>query len=410
MDRLLDWITSLPKALQLLLVFFIIGLLGFSVWFFVFAPEEEPVQDLQRQVLLEMPSATLDEDNSSQMDTYRRDRLRSSVSASDYWDNLGQDEVGGLIVDGDGGDASGAAPKDEYLDPEVYSPTEIYQIQNGTVTKAEVDARHARLAQEAKAAAAAAPKPVNQDSLYFARMEKAYQMAMKYGGAPAAAAPEETAEKKEEEVAPRTINVEKERTYIPEQAMQSDGLISSLEQEKRGMTYSDGDVQLTPVRATFLKTERVVAGQRVIMRLIEDLRLSDGTMIPANTHVTGICEVGSRLDISVRTISYGGRIYRTDMSVYDNDGTEGIYCPVIERKKGKKAASRVAGQAASSAATLAATLFTGNPLVGRMASTGINELSGSVLSDGSVAINVVAGYEFYIFENIKRNGKKNDRD
>ena len=230
MDRLLDWITSLPKALQLLLVFLIIGLLGFSVWFFVFAPEEEPVQDPQRQVLLEMPSATLDEDNSSQMDTYRRDRLRSSVSASDYWDNLGEDEVGGLIVDGDSDDASGAAPKDEYLDPEVYSPTEIYQIRNGTVTKAEVDARHARLAQEAKAAAAAAPKPVNQDSLYFARMEKAYQMAMKYGGAPAAAAPKETAEKKEEE-APRTINVEKERTYIPEQAMQSDGLISSLEQE-----------------------------------------------------------------------------------------------------------------------------------------------------------------------------------
>ena len=51
-------------------------------------------------------------------------------------------------------------------------------------------------------------------------------------------------------------------------------------------------------------------------------------------------------------------------------------------------------------ASTAATLFTGNPIVGRVASNSINELSRTTLSNGSVAIDIVAGYDFYIFENV----------
>ena len=90
------------------------------------------------------------------------------------------------------------------------------------------------------------------------------------------------------------------------------------------------------------------------------------------------------------------------MTVYDNDGTEGIYCPVIEQKQGRKAAGKVAKQAASGLASTAATIFTGSAIVGRAASSGINELSRITLSNGSIAVNIVAEYEFYIFENVKK--------
>lgn len=420
MDRFLDWLASLPKTVILLLAFLFVGVLGSLVYFLVLAPEKSEVVESPQQILLEVPSATLADDESSQLEAYRRDRLNSVVTASDFWDKLGEEEasVGGLLVGSEGQSesvSSSHSGRDEFLDPEVYSPTEIYYIRNGTMTKAEVDADHERreearqteARQAAEREAAARRQAAADDSLYFARMEKAYEMAMKYSGASSEQQPAEPEEPGTGK--PRTIEVEKERSFIPERALAAGGLITSLEQEKVGVTYSDGEINITPVRATFLKSERVVSGQRVIMRLIEDLKLSDGTVIPANTHVTGICEVGSRLDIRITTVSSGGRIFRTDMSAYDSDGTEGIYCPVIEKKKKKKAAGRVAGQAATSATSMAAMLFTGNPYIGSLANSTLNELTRTTLSDGSVAVNIVAGYDFYIFENVSKDGKKKNR-
>lgn len=418
MEKLLDWIAGLPKAVQILLALTVISLLGFAVFWFAFGGKEEiPVVE-QGQVLLEMPDASLEDKEMSRIETYRRDNMRSEMSASDFWNQLENGETGGLLVGPAPGSGENPAHgqgigqgqgREEYLDPNIYSEIEMYYIRNGVKTKAEVDAEHAAEAREAaeeQAAEAARLKKqaeANSDSAYFARMEKAYQLAMKYSGTSDAGAAQEPEEEAKADDEVRRIDVP-EPSYLPEEAMVGDGIITSLEQEQVGLVYDNGKTKVYPVRATFLKSERLVAGQRVVMRLKEDMRLKDGTVIPANTHVYGICKVGARLEIAVTTINYGGRIYRTDMSVYDNDGTEGIYCPVIEQKKGRKSAGKVAGQAATGLASTAATLFTGNPYLGRIASSSINELSKTTLSDGSVAINVVAGYDFYIFENVKRNG------
>ena len=411
MDKFLDWLTGLPKAVLAIFAIVLFGLLGFAVYVFAFKSDSTETETQDQQVLLEMPSASIDEKEASRVDTYKRDNLKASMSASDFWDQL-DGNSGGLVVGGETGTTASSSASssnnsqssnDTYLDPSIYSDIEIYQIRQGTRTKEEIDAEHAetarKRAQEAaeKAEWEKANKPVNSDSAYFARMEKAYELAMKYNTTPQT----ETKEEEEDNDEPNKIEIP-EPSYIPEDALSNDGLISSLERETVGTVYQDGEVTLRPVKATFLRSEKVIGGQRVIMRLKEELRLKDGIVIPANTHVTGICEVSDRLNIEISTINYGGRIYRTDMSVYDNDGTEGIYCPVIEQKKGRKAAGKVAKQAASGVATAAATLFTGSAIVGRAASSGINELSRVTLANGSIAVNIVAEYEFYIFENVKK--------
>ncbi len=414
MDRFLDWLTGLPKAVLAIFALVVFGLLGFAVYAFAFKDKVQTQEPEQQKVLLEMPSASIDDEQATRVDTYKRDNFRSATSASDFWDQL-DGNSGGLVVNAGDDQATAVSQqtgtrvepgRDVYLDPSIYSDIEIYQIRQGSRTKAEIDAEHAERARKeaeeraAEAASANTNKPVNSDSLYFARMEKAYELAMKYSSNPES----ESEETDTEEEQPDRIEIP-EPSYIPENALSNDGLISSLEQESVGTVYHDGEITIRPVKATFLKTEKVIGGQRVIMRLKEDLHLKDGIVIPANTHVTGICDVGERLNIAISTINYGGRIYRTDMSVYDSDGTEGIYCPVIEQKKGKKAAGRIAGQAATGVASTAATLFTGNPFVGRAASSSIQELSRITLSNGSVAVNVVSEYEFYIFENIKKKKK-----
>ena len=109
-------------------------------------------------------------------------------------------------------------------------------------------------------------------------------------------------------------------------------------------------------------------------------------------------------------LHYGGKMFPTDINVYDNDGTEGIYCPMAEQAlaKGKKA-KQVAGQAVSGMAGIGMTIFSGgNPIAGqvagRAASSSIQQISGSLNSDGSVSVEVSAGYEFYVYENVKDNG------
>lgn len=413
MDKFLDWLTGLPKAVLAMFAVVVFGLLGFAVYSFAFKGSFVAEEPEQQMVLLEMPSASIDDKEQSRMDTYKRDNFRASVSASDFWDQL-DDGSGGLVVDEEEQVTGSAKPgtvrpesgKDAYLDPSIYSEIEIYQIRQGFITKEEVDAEHAERARKeaeekaALAASSAATKQEDSDSIYFARMEKAYELAMKYSSAPQTAAEEEDTDEEK----PDQIEIP-EPSFIPEIALASDGLISSLEKETVGTLYHDGEITIRPVKATFLKTEKVIGGQRVIMRLKEELHLKDGTVIPANTHITGICDVGDRLNIEISTINYGGRIFRTDMSVYDSDGTEGIYCPVIEQKKGRKAAGRIASQTASGVGSAAAALFARNPYAGMMASSGIQELSKITLSNGSVAVNIVSEYEFYIFENIKKKRK-----
>ena len=90
-----------------------------------------------------------------------------------------------------------------------------------------------------------------------------------------------------------------------------------------------------------------------------------------------------------------------NLNIYDNDGTEGIYCPIIAEKRRGKAAKNIASTALSGAASTAATLFTRNAILGRVVSQGINEINGSIDGNGNVTVKVASGYEFYVFEEIE---------
>ena len=167
------------------------------------------------------------------------------------------------------------------------------------------------------------------------------------------------------------------------------------------MHYGNG-VRPKPVKATFLKDEKLVSGNRVIMRLMQDMTLADGTIIPENTHITGTCNIGRRMKINVTVLNYGGRMFPVDISVYDNDGTEGIYCPLVQESNNmKRKAKKVAEGVVSSAGTVAGTLVTGNPILGGMATRGIMTATSSIGDDGTVSVKVSSGYEFYVYENVK---------
>ena len=169
----------------------------------------------------------------------------------------------------------------------------------------------------------------------------------------------------------------------------SDGIISTLDDEpSQGVSYG-----VRPFRCMFVRDQKLVGGQRVTLRLLEDY--VDGSVrIPANTHLSAICKIGDRLELSVRSLEMNGRIVPLALDAYDTDGLQGIYCP-------ETSASRNSRKAADDAVSTAGQTFGG--LVGDIANTVIRTGASIAKSaTGELSVSVVSGYEFYLVKSEKR--------
>lgn len=396
----------------------LLGLVGYGFYYLAFGMQKPKEEAVPETVMVNMPDPAVQEYNKTALEEFSDSRNNARRNAvEDYWDDL----------EGKGSKGDGLSMADE-LDPAVYSQLERTQIRNGLKTKEQIDAEHAQAAQRSKelgelystagGSGYTAQKnkltPEQQDSLYMARLDQAYKMAAKYSN-PGASTPEPsqkasassaTAEEEEQE---RKLDLEEEESaVIPTDSWADDGIISSLEApSQNGVVHYGGSVKVRPVKATFLKNEKLQNGNRVIIRLMEDMTLADGTVIPANKHITGTCSIGKRMKINVTMLHYNNKMFPVDISVYDNDGTEGIYCPLVEEANNtKRKAKKVAQDVLGTAGTLAGTLITGNPILGQVATSGIRQATSSVGSDGSVSVSVSAGYEFYVYENVKEDKNK----
>ena len=313
----------------------LIGLLGYGMYYVVYGSSKQE-EATPEKVVINMPDAEVSEYNTSVLEEMNRSSKRlGRNSVEDYWESL------------DGGMGGGSSEADrlalaDNLDPAVYSEYERLQIRNGLKTKDEIDREHALDAQRRQelekmystaggsgyTAKQTHLTAAQQDSIYTARLQKAYEMAAKYSAKPQAAAPEaQAAPATPEEEQERKLDLsDEEESVIPVDSWSDDGIITSLETSSQsGVVHYGGAVKAKPVKATFLKNETLVNGNRVIIRLMEDLILSDGTVIPSGKHITGTCSLGRRMKINVNMLHYGDRMFPVDISVYDNDGTEGIY-------------------------------------------------------------------------------------
>ena len=168
-----------------------------------------------------------------------------------------------------------------------------------------------------------------------------------------------------------------------------DGIITTLDDEpSEGVGYG-----IRPFRCMFVRDEKLRSGQRVTLRLLEELAV-DGVVVPANTHLQAICKIGERLELSVRSLELGGRIVPLLLEAYDSDGLPGIYCP-------ETSAAKNARKASDEAITTAGRTFGG--LVGDLASTVIRTGASIARSaSGEMSVSVVSGYEFYLVKSERK--------
>ena len=169
----------------------------------------------------------------------------------------------------------------------------------------------------------------------------------------------------------------------------SDGIITTLDDEpSEGVGYG-----IRPFRCMFVRDQKIKSGQRVTVRLLEDY-VDGAVRIPANTHLSAICKIGERLELSVRSLDLGGRIVPLFLEAYDSDGLPGIYCPETSAAKNSR---KVSDEAISTAGR------TFGGLVGDLANTVLR--TGATIAKsatGEVSVSVVSGYEFYLVKNERR--------
>lgn len=167
----------------------------------------------------------------------------------------------------------------------------------------------------------------------------------------------------------------------------NDGIITSLDDDFDDPSVRYSSSAKVPFRCMFVRDQKVVDGQRVTVRLLEDYSV-DGVFVPANTHLAAMCKVSDRLDLSVRSVEINGRILPLQLVAYDTDGMAGIYCP-------ETSASRNSRRASSDAISAANSTFGG--LVGDLTNTVLR--TGATIAksaSGELSVKVVAGYEFYL--------------
>lgn len=167
----------------------------------------------------------------------------------------------------------------------------------------------------------------------------------------------------------------------------NDGIITSLDDDFDDPSVRYSSSAKVPFRCMFVRDQKVVDGQRVTVRLLEDYSV-DGVFVPANTHLAAMCKVSDRLELSVRSVEINGRILPLQLVAYDTDGMAGIYCP-------ETSASRNSRRVSSDAISAANSTFGG--LVGDLANTVLRTGATMVKSaSGELSVKIVSGYEFYL--------------
>ena len=320
------------------------GILALAAASLLLLPRPAPADDATdgKPPVGVIPEADLDEEDGTKTGLYRKGGL-----ISDYWDELGEEEEG---------------PGPEPIPPEGDDPT----------------------AEPLPEGSRRSPA-VAVDDLFGDYREEVPVTAKKAPEVPTSAAPTKDSP---EPPAPEPVRIQVKRS----------GAVSSLDEDVpsdlgNGFSTLDGADRWVegeegkPYRCMFTRDEKVRSGQRITVRLLEDLVI-DGAHIPRNTHLQGVVTVSDRMEVSLTSLDVGGRILSFHFEAFDTDGARGIYCSDIG-KAGKEAA----GQGLSTAGGLL------DSRLGRVARDAAS-VGASIIRNkaGEATVSVPAGYTFYIIQ------------
>lgn len=136
-----------------------------------------------------------------------------------------------------------------------------------------------------------------------------------------------------------------------------------------GVAHAD----IPSVKACVAQTQVIRAGSTVQLRLLEAVRI-DGVTIPRNTPLYGLATIsGMRLQVTVSSVEYGGRIFAVEAVAYDLDGQPGLNVPNSRERTALKEALASVGQTAGTSVNV--TRSAGQQVLSELARGGLQASS-----------------------------------
>ena len=136
-----------------------------------------------------------------------------------------------------------------------------------------------------------------------------------------------------------------------------------------GVAHAD----IPTVKACVAQTQVIRAGSIVQLRLLEAVRIDD-TVIPRNTPLYGLATIaGMRLQVTVSSVEYGGRIFAVEAVAYDLDGQPGLNVPNSRERTALKEALASVGQTAGTSVNV--TRSAGQQVLSELARGGLQASS-----------------------------------
>jgi len=303
----------------------------------------------EKSIVGVIPEADLDEGEQSKTGSYRK-----GASISDYWDALGE---------------TSSPPEPEFLQrfAEDSAAADVPQESRRPQSMAVEDLFGDYRAEEP------APRPSRKRSVPVADPQPGTTIGPDTDDSPPG---------------PEPVRIQVKRS----------GSISSLDEDVHtdlgsGFSTLDGTDRWVdgepgrPYRCMFTRDEKVKGGQRITVRLLEDLVIG-GVHIPQNTHLQGVVTISDRMEVSVTSLDMGGRILSFHFEAFDTDGGKGIYCSDLEKTR---------REAAEQGLATAGTLL--NSRLGRVARDAAS-VGASIVRNkaGEATVKVPAGYTFYLIQ------------
>ena len=149
----------------------------------------------------------------------------------------------------------------------------------------------------------------------------------------------------------------------------------TLERNLGFLTATGGaaHADIPTVKACVAQTQVIRAGSTVQLRLLEAVRI-DGVTIPRNTPLYGLATIsGMRLQITVSSVEYGGRIFAVEAAAYDLDGQPGLNVPNSRERTALKEALASVGQTAGTSVNV--TRSAGQQVLSELARGGLQASS-----------------------------------
>lgn len=316
--------------------------------------KEKPQEE--SSVVAVIPEADLTEGDDSKTASYRNGNI------SDYWDELGKDNPEPVSPD-----IPGQAPSEDLRGKGSRRPPAM------EVDDIFGDYRNAP-----------APEPAHKQSRGSGKGQRS------------SPAKESTAQTEHAGQAAATEEAPKPRAQV-----KRSGAVSSLDEDVsgdlgNGFSTLDGTDRWVggeagkPYRCMFTRDEKVKSGQRITVRLLEDLVIGT-THVPRNTHLQGLVNISDRMEVSITSLDMGGKILTFHFEAFDTDGGKGIYCSDLSKTKKEVTEQGLA--------TVTSTLNSRLGMVARDAAS----VGASIVRNkaGEATVTVPAGYTFYIIEEIR---------